>query len=239
MRARWAIYIDVEGSSKIYAADETHFFSVVDALIDGISRIGAHVFPESPNRLFVHQTGGDGFVIVSDFPEQSPERPLAIAIVLMRKALTSGGVAKAGISQGGFADVQSCFPTLHSYPLDTAGRRRLGRGIMTVFPVMGTALINAHRLATGKPRGARLAIDRAMIDKVPDGVVVSHENTDLIVVDWIHTCMSTLNDIASKAGIQVPSAAQLCGQLRAYVKSTGGATDEDWKQNTLHLNGCL
>jgi len=109
---------------------------------------------------------------------------------------------------------------------------------MTVFPVMGTALINAHRLATVKPRGARLAIDRAMIDEVPDGVVVSHEDKDLLIVDWIHTRTTTLNDVVTKARIQVPSTAQLCGQLSAYVTSTGGATDEDWKHNTLHLNGC-
>lgn len=236
---RWAIYIDVEGSSKIYPRDEAQFFASVDALMDGIVRIGSLLCPETPNRLFVHQTGGDGFVIVSEFAEQSPEMPIAIAAVLMKKVLGAGAVAKSGISQGDLADVKRCYRTLHHLPACGDARYPLGGGLMTVFPVMGTALTNAHKLATRRPRGARLAVDRAMVNQVPDGVVVSHKEKDLIVVDWVHARTSTMEDIRSKAGIQLPPPTELEKKLAAYVASTGDATDADWKHYTLCLNGCL
>lgn len=237
-RPRWAIYIDVEGSSKIYASEETRFFASVDALIEGICRIGSRMCPETPNRLFAHQTGGDGFVIVSEFAERSPEMPIALGVVLMQMVLAAGGIAKAGVSQGEFADVRGCFPALRAYSEDSDGRIRLGRGLMTVFPVMGTALINAHRLATRRPRGARLAVDAGMVTQVPDGVVVSHSENDLIVVDWIHTRTSVVDEIVSTADIRLPSSAALAELLRAYVAGTGETTDEEWKRYSLCLNGC-
>jgi hypothetical protein len=235
---RWAIYVDIEGSSKVYVSDEAQFFASVDALLGAICSIGSYVCPDSPDRLFVHQTGGDGFVLVSDVAQGSPALPIAIAVVLMRTLLAAGGVGKAGVSQGEFADVQGCLPTLHAYPPDDHGRRRLGRGILTVFPVMGTALINSHRLATGRPRGARLAVDRAMVGQTPAGLVVTHEDADLIVVDWVHTRLPEIDEIVAKTTLALPSPTELQQKLTAYVVKAGNAVDEDWKHYTLCLNGC-
>jgi len=236
--ARWAIYIDLEGSSRIYASDEAHFFKSADALMDGICRIGSLACPETPDRIFVHQTGGDGFVIVSELAQRTPDMPIAIAVVLMQMVLAAGSLAKAGISQGTFADVSGCFPTLARYPEDGRGRRRLGRGLMTLFPVMGTALINSHRLATRRPRGARLAVDAAMMAQPQDGVVVSYTENDLIVVDWLHTRTGVMDEVIAKTSIHLPSTAELQERLVAYVAETGESTDEDWRHNTLCLNGC-
>jgi len=236
---RWAIYIDIEGSSKIYLGNEAQFFRSVGALIDATCRIGSRVCPEAPGRLFVHQTGGDGLSIVSEFSQRSPEIPIAIAVVLMRAVLAVGGVAKAGISQGEFSDVQSCFPGLRDYPADGRGRRRLGRGILTTFQVMGTALVNAHRLATRRPRAARLAVDRAMVREVPTGALVSHEDTDLIVVDWVHATIPAIDEIMLKADISLPTPSELQHKLLAYVASAGDAVDEEWKRLTLCLNRCV
>jgi len=119
--------------------------------------------------------------------------PIAIAVVLMQTVLVSGCVAKSGIAQGKFSDIQSCFPTLHGYPPDEHGQRHIGRGILNLFPIMGSALINSHRLATKRPRGARLAVDRSMISQFPKRLAVSYENEELIVVDWIHTTLSMGN----------------------------------------------
>lgn len=237
--SRWAIYIDIEGSQKVYPKDECKFYAAVDALIDGIGQIGSKVCPESPNRLFAHQTGGDGFVIISEFEEHSPEMPVSIAIVLMQMVLARGAIAKAGISKGQFGDIQSCLPALRSYPPDEYGRRRLGRGIMTCFPVMGTALINSHRLANCKPRGARLAVDLAMMEKLPSGVMVSHRDSDFFVIDWVHTRIRMIEEIISKTELQLPSSDYLHQMLTTYVAKTGDETDDEWKNYTLSLNGCL
>lgn len=235
---RWAIYIDMEGASKIYAANAMQFFRAVDSLFDAVCRIGSRVFPEEPDRLFVHQTGGDGLIIVSEHSRRSPELPIAIAIILMRTVLAAGGVAKAGISHGEFGDIQSCLPSLTGYPLDEYGRRRLGRGIFATLQVMGTALVNAHRFAVGKPRGARLVVDRTMVQQIPPGVSVSHEEADGVVVDWVHSAMPTIDDVIEKAGLSIPTGPELRRRLLEYVASAETA-DEEWRHLTLSLNQCL
>ena len=235
---RWAIYIDIEGTSKIYPHNHVQFFRAVDALFDAVCRIGSRVCPEEPDRLFVHQTGGDGLIIVSELSRRSPELPIAIAIILMRTVLAAGSVAKAGISHGEFGDVQSCFPSLRSYPSDEQGRRRLGRGIFATLPVMGTALVNAHRVAKGPPRGARLAVDRTMIHDIPPGVFVSNEGIDAVVVDWVHAAMPTIDEVMAKAGISLPTPSDLRQRLLAYVANAAETPDEAWKHSTLSLNRC-
>ena len=118
--------------------------------MDAIYRIGTYVYPdersETGERLFVHQTG-DGFAILSDFHEYSLERPIAIATALMRYVVAStGNFASASISEGGFADISNCYPEELRRCLNGGSRTNLGSGIMTLFPVMGTALIRAYKL---------------------------------------------------------------------------------------------
>src|SRR5712691_908711 len=140
---RWAVFLDIEGVSKIFPSDEAHFFGAFDALLNVLGRIGTLVYPDTPDRLFAHQVGGDGLLIVSEFAEGTPEVPISIAIVLMQVLLINGAVAKGGISEGGFGDIQNCFPSLGALPRAGDHRFRLSGGLLTIFPVMGTALINA------------------------------------------------------------------------------------------------
>ena len=53
---------------------------------------------------------GDGFAIVSEFREESLERPIAIAIALMRCVATTGAFAAAAIAEGEHADITGCYP---------------------------------------------------------------------------------------------------------------------------------
>jgi hypothetical protein len=152
---RWAINIDLEGFGHLYGMENLVLLSLGE-LMEGIFRIGTQYYPESPDRISAHQIG-DGFVIVSNFQEEETFlRPLAIAISLLRHVAHSGRYAKATISDGDFADILSCYPTS---VIDAAGpdkRVRLGRGIMTLFPVMGTALIRAISVAKKCPSGPLL-----------------------------------------------------------------------------------
>jgi len=236
---RWAVYLDIEGTSKIYEVHEGRVYAAFDAILSTLCRIGSEVFPETPSRLFAHQVGGDGVVIVSEFAKDLPEAPISIAVVLLQVLLLNGHLGKAGISEGTFADIRSCFPSLRSVPNIGDGRYRLGRGLLTTFPVMGTALINSHRIATRKPRGARLTVDADVMIDVPDGVVISLQDKGSLVVDWIHTRTRATEEITSKAHIELPSPGALRERLVAYVANTGDATDDEWKHNTLSLNGCV
>jgi hypothetical protein len=133
---RWSIYIDLEGFGNLYDKENQVLVSL-EVLMEGIFQIGCCCYPESPDCLFAHQLG-DGFVIVSEFPEDMLDRPIAIALALLRHVAHSGRFAKASVSEGEFADIRSCYPASVLDASTNDGRIRLGRGVMTLFPVMGS-----------------------------------------------------------------------------------------------------
>ena len=110
MSNRWAIWVDIEGFRKKYERHEDEdekrdkkvpnpAINELCDLTEALFRIGDRVFSEHGERLFIHQFG-DGFVVVSDFQEESPNRPIDICIALMRHLLSKGIVSKASISGG-------------------------------------------------------------------------------------------------------------------------------------------
>ena len=66
------------------------------------------------------------------------------------------------------------------------GRIRLGRGVMTLFPVMGNALIRAFSVIKNCPSGPLLAIASAEQKRLPAGLVTYEvPKRNLILVDWV------------------------------------------------------
>ena len=86
MSDRWSIWIDVEGFAPRYNENSCQAILFLNELMASLYRIGTHVFSEPPDRLFIHQFG-DGFIIVSDFPEKEPTRPINICMAIMRHLL--------------------------------------------------------------------------------------------------------------------------------------------------------
>lgn len=234
---RWAIYIDIEGASNIYPVDEMRFFQAFDALLSALCSIGTKVYPETPNRLFAHQLGGDGLLVVSEFAEGNPEVPISIAVVLLQVLLMHDAVGKGGISAGRFGYVQGCFPSLRNMTKSCGNVYQLGRGLLTVIPVMGTALINAHRLASQAPSGSLLAVDPTLLDTLPAGIVLRKEGTNSVVIDWVHTRTYLMEDILTKSGINLPLPSELERRLFNYVIATSDHCGEKWRDNTLLYNG--
>jgi hypothetical protein len=235
---RWAVFLDVEGVTKIYPSNESRFFQAFDAMLEALCSIGTKAYPETPVRLFAHQVGGDGLVVVSEFSEGRPEVPISLAVLLMQVLLANGAVAKVGISEGDFADVTGCFPSIRAFP--SAGDRtvQLGGGLLTLFPVMGTALINSHHFATVQPRGTRLVVDTALMERVPEGVMVAKHDDELYVIDWIHTATPTMEQLRAKTGLGVLPINVLEWLLVRYVRGTGALAQSEWGRNSLRLNGC-
>ena len=155
---RWSLYIDIQGFSKIYNSVPNLALNILTELTKGLYKIGINIFPDSPKSLFIHQIG-DGFVILSDFPDKSLERPISIAIALMQLILLKGGILRAAISDGKFGDILSCYPKEIREKFDKNGVIQVGDGLMTIFPVMGDALISSHELERGKPKGPLLFVD--------------------------------------------------------------------------------
>ena len=71
---RWCIFFDILGFSKIWELEQEKTLHSLRELIRAIYRIGTRVYKDEGERLFVHHMG-DGFAIISDFGEDSFERP--------------------------------------------------------------------------------------------------------------------------------------------------------------------
>lgn len=229
MENRWSIYIDIEGFGALYETDDQILLSLGD-LMEGIYLIGSHCYIETPDRIFAHQTG-DGFAIVSEVGANSLEIPVAIAIALMRHVSARGRFAKATIAEGGFGNIAGCYPASVRDARDENGRVRLGRGIMTLFSTMGTALIHAVALAKESPSGALLTLSHEALSRLPDGCVV-HEIAErkLISLDWIHSSFPLVSEIQVKSGLQSPIPTELKRYFINYFHMPG--VKEEWKANS-------
>lgn len=136
---RWSIYIDIEGFGALYEKEDT-VWRALRELMEGIYLIGTNYCPETPGRIWAHQSG-DGFIIVSEFEDSSLEKPTAIAIALLRHVASIGRFAKATISEGTFSDITACYPKIIQNAPRHGDAVCMGGGLMTIYPVMGTALI--------------------------------------------------------------------------------------------------
>lgn len=232
---RWCIYIDILGFSKFWECDERKALKSLRALMRGISAIGSKSYPESPNRLFAHQTG-DGFAIVSDFGEPSLDRPIAVA--LMRHVATTGTFAAAAIAEGDFADITGCYPP--DIFLEINGKREvdMGMGLMILSSVMGTAFIRAYRVGSEAPSGPFLTIAEAQNDRIPDSVrrkeVLGRKGKPLRSVDWIRNDSKHLNHIRRTAEIDIPSPSELRSVIEKYCENYPSMRDK-WGDNLRSL----
>lgn len=228
---QWAIYIDIEGFSATYERGTQPLVSL-GALMEAIYAIGSRCYPETPHRLFAHQVG-DGFVISGEFGWPDLKQPTTVAIALLRAVLHAGGVAKAAISEGHLADVLGCYPERiqHLYARSHGGAFSLGGGLMTVLPVMGTALINSVKLlhSSQTPSGSLLILPSSQKARLPAGVT-SVELGELCVLDWLHGSYPELNGVIETAQLPPFSEAAMTTAVNHYIKKND--LPKNWIDNT-------
>lgn len=226
---RWAIYIDIEGFGALYDREDTVLWALSD-LMEAIFLIGEKFYPETPNRIFAHQTG-DGFVIVSEFAADTLNVPVAIAIALLRHVSVRRRFAKAAIAEGGFAGITGCYPKRIRDAEEKDGRVFMGSGLMTVFPVMGTALINSVAVAKRSPSGALLTLNESDTTRLPSGCLVQQvADKKLVAVDWVHSSLPLVAEIQAAAGLRAPTAEAMTGYFSNYIKTT--EVPQQWKANS-------
>ncbi len=228
---RWAIHIDIEGFGATYEKSAQGLYSL-RALMEGIYFIGNKWCPDPPERIFAHQIG-DGFIIVSEFGRDSLEVPIIIAIALMQQVLFSDGAAKAIIAEGNLADIQGCFPMCVRDEAKGDSWVRLGQGLMTTFPVMGTALIRAVKLAKVSPSGSLLLLEETFRSRIPSEMLTVSIGAGILSIDWIHTRPKLLEQIQQIACLPRLGANALELKLKSYIKNNN--LEKDWQDNTLQL----
>ena len=212
---RWAINIDIEGFSVLWEKED-QVVSALGELMRAIFRVGRECFPDSPERLFAHQLG-DGFLVASDFGEESLERCVSIAVALMQHVAASGRLTKAAIAEGELSDIQGCYPGEVLDELEGDHRVSLRMGLMTIFPVMGTALIRSVKVAEASPSGPLLTIESSKADRIAASIPIQPvEGTGLSAIDWVHMDTPLLANIQRQARLIAPGAAKLEGMLARY-----------------------
>lgn len=214
MENRWIINIDIEGFGTLWKREEKVLL-VLGELMHAISQIGKRSFPESPERLFVHQVV-DGFLIASNFHEDDLERSVTIAVALMRHVAASGYLTKAAIAEGDLSDIQSCYPR-NKMDIREGRTVRLGMGLMTLFPVMGTALIHVNKVAKESPSGPLLTIEKSKTKRIaPHIPTCPIKGKDIVSIDWVHMDTEYLSEIQECAQLRAPSPGELETILANY-----------------------
>jgi hypothetical protein len=226
--SRWSIYIDVEGFSEIYRLRQRRAIQALGQLMEALFLIASKKFPSTPERLFIHQFG-DGFVVVSDFMEPNPQRPIAICIAIMRHLIARGVATKATISGGDFADISSCYPETVLAASSDRRHVNIGEGVMTIIPVMGMALIAPYKLVNSRS-GAVLLLDSTVFS-FPIGIIATPGSPT--VIDWVHSDFPLIAEVAKTAELVTPDASATEAYLRSYIDNNKSSLGAGWVSATL------
>lgn len=218
MDNRWAIYIDIEGFSALYPEGNEALWAL-NKLMLAIHRIGESVYPEPPDRLFVHQLG-DGFLIVSDYHEENLERAASIATLLMKFITSYGVFARGSIAEGGLSGITGCYSNevMNECDKDDWSTSRMGAGLMTIFPVMGTALINAVGVDKRSPKGPLLTLPQNKMGRLSNSFIINNvPDAEIIAIDWVHTEFDLIAKIRDKALLKYPCPENLEILIKNYI----------------------
>ncbi|MDP4558183.1 hypothetical protein Q9247_10865 [Halomonas meridiana] len=221
MDRRWGVSIDIEGFSALYESGEAGKSKAIWALhelMDAIIKIGQRAYPgdvalNESDRIFAHQFG-DGFVIVSNFEETDSTRCIAIATAIMRHMAIRGFCTKAAISVGDMADINGCYPD--SVRFSDNGTLRLGAGLMTTIPVMGTALTKAYKLSS-RVSGNVLVVDKLAFEYIPDFLVASCGDVCRFI-DWRSNKHDLARTVSEKSGLEFGDRDQLLDLFEQYIE---------------------
>jgi hypothetical protein len=206
MVERTAMFIDVQGFGALYGSDADSLWGLAD-LMEGVYRIGLGSVRIGIPRLFAHHIG-DGFVLVDDGGVANVNRLVAAAVALHQFTLVkSGHFCASAIDKGTMADVVGCYPRNVRDAQTRDGVVRLGAGLMTIFPVMGTAIINTHRLLA-QAHGAVILLPKSHAASLEPGIR-STAVGDIVFVDWLASDSPAIATAKEVLGLTRVGAAQL------------------------------
>lgn len=225
---RWAIYIDIQGFCTLWDKGDKALLALGE-LMRAIFCIGRKCYTASPDRLFAHQFG-DGFLIVSDFEEESLERCVTIAIALLHHVAATGCFAKAAIVEGAMMDIKGLYPDEVIANLNFNSLVDLGEGLMTITPVMGTVLIRGVKLDKKSPKGPLLVIEKKIIDRLPQSLSIKDAGEEVVSINWVAYQSNLLSDIQRRSGLKLPSKTAMEKLLLQYCKEHEKIPKE-WVQN--------
>ncbi len=185
---RPAVFIDVEGFGSLYGNESADSLWGLSDLMEGVIIIGRGAPEAGLARIFAHQFG-DGFVITEDC-NGGVGRMAAVAIALHQFVLIkSRHFCRSALEKGGLSDVMGCYPKAVT---ESGGSTvMLGEGLLTITPVIGTALIKTYKLL-GDHRGSVAVVPAHYRNELEHGIVAIEEN-GVLYLNWIESVSDTLD----------------------------------------------
>ncbi len=109
-------------------------------------------------------------------------------------------------------------------------------GLMTINPIMGTALIRAVALDKTGPKGPLLLMDSSKVERLTSSFPYqSVSDSNVISIDWVHMESDLLSHLQRQAKLLAPTQNQLEMGLAIYCNDH--KVKEDWRSNVqTHLN---
>ena len=189
MSERPAIFIDIEGFSSLYGTEASDSLWGLSDLMDGIITLGRVADQLGISRIFAHQFG-DGFVVVED-SGSALGRIAAMAMALHQYVLIRAGhFCGSAVEMGGLSDVVGCYPKAVTDEESKNRVVRMGDGLMTITPVIGTALIKTYKLL-GKHRGGVVVVPAEYRGEIEEGTLAV-EADGVLFLNWMESTSSTL-----------------------------------------------
>ena len=112
------------------------------------------------------------------------------------------------------ADIVGCYPKRIVDAMD-GHALPLGDGVMTITPVMGTALINTYGLMK-RTKGAVLVMPAEYRSQLEPGIVAT-EHTNHLFVNWIRSTNQTISAARALLGISRLSTEDLERLMREAI----------------------
>jgi len=229
--SRWSLYLVIDGFSAC-CGPESEMLVSVDRLMQAVFRMGRYGCPKHPQQLFVLQCG-DGFLIASEYHEQSLERCVCIAGALMQHLALEGRWTRGSISEGELIDLQDMEPPELQASLVEDHTYSLHMGLMNTSPVMGTALIRPLIIDRTAPPGPLLWIRQSRTRRLGPGIAARTAAPGLAAIDWVHLHSPLLDKLRSDAGLQQESTEELERRLDAFCNSS--PVPDAWIANVRSL----
>ena len=219
---RWTIYVDILGFSNLYKNNPRETLRSLGELIEIIWYIGRDIYPNSSDRLFIHQYG-DGIAITSEFLDEKLTRPIYISIFLMQYMLNKNCLLQIGIAQGEFTDILNCYPAAVikeaediSCQFGSIGGLRVGAGIMNFQQIMGLSFISAVELSNNGS-GLSLRLEETFVDTVEDDQFNWRRNKGAVEINWLCQYKEVMS-IYENLKLEIPNREDLISYLNKYIQ---------------------
>ena len=226
----WALYIDIEGfSAKFEQGAKDSFIKLTNDLFT----IGSHFY----DYLSIEQFGGDGFLL-KQVSIRSPnfEKPIELATLLLKLILLRGGIGRVQISHGYMADTKGLYSDEIQNSIRMNGSDNLlngKRNIMGIKPLIGTSIINAHKLKG--PSGPLLLVDVELESNLIESRIpftkLNFHNQNVLSVNWVKFDTERIQEIVDFIGLN--SSIDYTQLVKNYIQNN--SLTNEWIQGAVTL----